>query len=392
MKLRICGLLAIAAFAVACSIGSAQTLAQNAYITNSGDGTVSVIDTVTNTVIATIAVGAQPFGVAVAPDRSKVYITNNAGNSVSVIDTATNTVVATILVQENSPIGVAVTPDGGKAYVANQSSESVTIIDTATNTVTGRIFVGDFHLATGVAVTPDGTKVYVTSLNPGGPSSVAGAVSVIDTATNTVVTALPGPSGEAGIAPFGVAVTPDGSKVYVANRFSNSISVINTATNALAATIPIPLGGGDPIGVAVAPDGSKVYVTIAAAGLVAVIDTTTNAMTATIQVGGIPFGLAVTPDGSKVYIANNLSNTVSVIATATNAVTATIPVGLNPVAFGVFIQPAPKFAGTPGKANCHGQSVSALARQYRGLNAAAGALGYSSVSALQNAIMAFCGE
>ena len=48
------------------------------------------------------------------------------------------------------------------------------------------------------------------------------------------------------------------------------------------------------------------------------------------------------------------------------------------------------FAGTPGQANCLGQSVSALARQYGGLNAAAAALGYSYVSALQNAIVAFC--
>jgi hypothetical protein len=55
----------------------------------------------------------------------------------------------------------------------------------------------------------------------------------------------------------------------------------------------------------------------------------------------------------------------------------------------VFAQPV--FAGTPGKANCHGQSVSALARQYGGLNSAAAALGYADVSALQNAIMAFCG-
>jgi hypothetical protein len=55
----------------------------------------------------------------------------------------------------------------------------------------------------------------------------------------------------------------------------------------------------------------------------------------------------------------------------------------------VFAQPV--FAGTPGKSNCHGQSVSALARQYKGLNAAAAALGYADVSALQSAIMAFCG-
>ena len=49
------------------------------------------------------------------------------------------------------------------------------------------------------------------------------------------------------------------------------------------------------------------------------------------------------------------------------------------------------FAGTPGKANCHGKSVSALAQQLGGLSAAAAALGFDSVSALQDAIMAFCG-
>ena len=55
----------------------------------------------------------------------------------------------------------------------------------------------------------------------------------------------------------------------------------------------------------------------------------------------------------------------------------------------VFAQPV--FAGTPGKANCHGQSVSVLARQFGGLNGAAAALGFASVPALQNAILAFCG-
>jgi len=55
-----------------------------------------------------------------------------------------------------------------------------------------------------------------------------------------------------------------------------------------------------------------------------------------------------------------------------------------------FAAVAPVFAGTPGKANCYSQSVSALARQYGGLNNGASALKYSSVSALQNAIIGFC--
>jgi hypothetical protein len=48
------------------------------------------------------------------------------------------------------------------------------------------------------------------------------------------------------------------------------------------------------------------------------------------------------------------------------------------------------FAGTPGKPNCHGKSASALSQQYGGLNAAAAALDYPSVQALQEAIMEYC--
>jgi YVTN family beta-propeller protein len=119
MNIRISGLIAV--FVAACLLGSAQSLAQNAYITNFGepDHTVSVVDTATNAVIATIPVGDSPFGVAVSPDGSKVYVTNLGSASVSVIDAATNTVTATIPVGLQ-PSGVAVTPDGSKLYVANE--------------------------------------------------------------------------------------------------------------------------------------------------------------------------------------------------------------------------------------------------------------------------------
>jgi len=50
------------------------------------------------------------------------------------------------------------------------------------------------------------------------------------------------------------------------------------------------------------------------------------------------------------------------------------------------------FDGTPGQANCHGKSVSALAKQYKGLPAAASALGLPSVQALQDAIKEYCGN
>jgi hypothetical protein len=56
----------------------------------------------------------------------------------------------------------------------------------------------------------------------------------------------------------------------------------------------------------------------------------------------------------------------------------------------VITKVAPVFAGTPGKANCYRQSVSALVKQYGGLSNAAAALGFDSVNALQEAIGDFC--
>src|SRR5258708_38882773 len=71
------------ALTLACLLGPASTRAQNAYITNQSSSTVSVIDTATDTVIATIPVGFTPFGVAVSPDGSKVYVTNAFSHTTS---------------------------------------------------------------------------------------------------------------------------------------------------------------------------------------------------------------------------------------------------------------------------------------------------------------------
>ena len=49
-------------------------------------------------------------------------------------------------------------------------------------------------------------------------------------------------------------------------------------------------------------------------------------------------------------------------------------------------------AGTPGQEDCHGQTVSAMTQEFRGINDSATILGYSSVAALQDGIRVFCGE
>jgi YVTN family beta-propeller protein len=107
-----------------------------AYVANGGSNTVSVIDTATKTVVATVVgVGSEPNGVAVTPDGKHVYVANAGSNTVSVIRAATNTVVGLPIPVGANPIGVAITPDGTSAYVTNFGDGTVSVINTATRTV-----------------------------------------------------------------------------------------------------------------------------------------------------------------------------------------------------------------------------------------------------------------
>jgi YVTN family beta-propeller protein len=152
---------------------------------------------------------------------------------------------------------------------------------------------------------------YVT--HNGVPSASGNTVSVIATATNTVVATVTVGSG-----PQAVALTPNGAFAYVANEGSDDVSVIATATNTVVATVAV---GDSPEGVAITPDGAFVYVTNKTSNTVSVIATVTNTVVATVAIGtGVePSGVAITPDGAFAYITNEDQDgplDVSVIATA----------------------------------------------------------------------------
>ena len=143
---------------------------------------------------------AMGLALAASPAEAApfAYVANNGSKTVSVIDTATNKVVATVPVG-SFPFGVAVTPDGTHVYVTNSDS-TVSVIKTATNTVVKTISVGSLSLTGGVAVTPDGTKVYVTTQAPSFPRICGpGSVSGIHRPGNTVVKTVP-----TGCSPVGV--------------------------------------------------------------------------------------------------------------------------------------------------------------------------------------------
>lgn len=98
-------------------------------ISPSGAGSVWVINSHANKVIATIPLSAQASAVAVSPRSSKVYVVN--GGSVSVINGLTNHVIANIPGFGN-PGGIAVSPKTGTVYVANSGGGTVSVISPST--------------------------------------------------------------------------------------------------------------------------------------------------------------------------------------------------------------------------------------------------------------------
>jgi YVTN family beta-propeller protein len=216
-----------------------------------------------------------------------------------------------------------VSEDNGTVIIEDYGT--VMVINTATNKVTVTVPVGSDPY--GVAVTPDRTKVYVA--NQGSDT-----VSVIDAATNTVISTV-----DVGNYPKGVAVNPGGTKVYVTNYYSDTVSVIDTSTNTVTATVSV---GDGPNAVAVSPDGKNVYVVNFDSNTVSVIDTSTNTVIDTVIVGPHPQGIAVSPDGKNVYVAETSNNTVSVINTSTNTITAIVSVGSMPI--GVVVSPDGEYA------------------------------------------------
>lgn len=316
-------LVALLGMALLATPAQAQTFA---YVADPHTSTVSVIDTAGNKVVANIPDGAYPWGLAIAPDGSRVYVADAESNAAVVIDTTKKKVVAKVAVG-NDPIGVAISPDGTRAYVANAFSNSVSVIDTASNTVVATIMVGG--LPGGLAVTPNGTRAYVANGD--------GTLSVIDTENNTVVTTIAVAGSFSDL--YGVAITPDGSRAYVTNVGESTVSVIDTASNTVTATVAV---GANPFWLAITPNGRRAYVANGGEDTVSVIHLANNEVIANIPVGRFngPFGVAITPDGSRVYVTNSSGDTVSVISTASNTVLGTVklPTGSGP--YGVAITPA----------------------------------------------------
>lgn len=300
-----------------------------AYIVHnsSNPGNLKIIDLASNTVVDTIPLGGNPYGVAVNPQGTRLYVVKSLASQLTVVNTTTHQVIANIPLPGNART-VVVDASGTLAYTANFAVDSVSVIDLATNSVLGSpIAVG--NEPEGIALNPSGTRLYVSNI-AGGENTV----SVIDTATRTVIATIPV------TAPRALVPHPDGSKVYVVRRAATStIGVIDTASNTLTGT-SIAVGNSS-ICAAINSTGTRLYVSNFGSNNTSVVDTTTNTTIATIPVGAIPFGIAVSADDSRVYQVANNGNRVDVIDALTNSVLTSVPMDAFPVSYGQFVQPPP---------------------------------------------------
>ena len=193
---------------------------------------------------------AYPGGFAIDEQRGLIYVTLNRDNAVGIVNMKTNKFVTYV------PVGIApydLLIKGDKAYVTNWG---------------GRLPVKGDKTALSA-----NTRVVIDPKN--GVAS-SGTVSVIDLKTFKVIKTI-----KVHLLPSGMALHPDGSKLYVANANSDLVSVINTQTDKVINEInPKPMAelpfGSAPNALAVSPDGNTLYVANGGNNLIAVIDLVTN--------------------------------------------------------------------------------------------------------------------
>jgi YVTN family beta-propeller protein len=270
--------------------------------------------------------------------KGAAYVADSGWDGFSAIDTANCKIIQTYNVGDpqvagdpgdydyaSTDEGVAV--HGSTLYFADAGDSSVAVIDAATlnpanyNPPETDIHTGDFP--EDLAVTPDGSQLWVANTGAQASASSRTSVSVISTLTKKVVKTIPTKG-----APSQVAFSASGARAYVAT--ADGLYIFSTRTLSRTGFIA---GLGDPRSVAVAPDGT-VYVTESNDDSVAVISPSGH-VTATIAVGDMPWDIVISADGKTAYVANPDSDSVSVISTASRAVTSTVSVSGDPDTLGL---------------------------------------------------------
>ncbi|MGI8857019.1 MAG: alkaline phosphatase family protein [Thermomicrobiales bacterium] len=253
------------------------------------------------TFVGDIDTGAKtwPSGLSVSPDGATLYVALFGTNQMGIVDLAEKK-VRTTLPTGSSPFGAYVSPDGKAVYTSNWG--------------------GPLPQA-GDAIDP----LFPVKIDPKTGASAAGSLSVYDVATNAMR-----PDIAVGLHPTAMVFSKESSRLYVANSNDDTISVLDLTAGAANAEIERisvrPTGlpfGSMPNGLALSPDGTMLYVANGGNNAIAVVALDararmpgtysgalanappTSAVTGFIPTEWYPIAVAVTANGAKLAIANN---------------------------------------------------------------------------------------
>jgi YVTN family beta-propeller protein len=221
-----------------------------------------------------VAVGAQPVHMAGTLDGRRVFVTNFAGKSVSVVNTANWTLEKTIATP-NAPHSIVLSPDGRWAYAGCYGAASIAVIDTSSATLARTISLPVGAQPYGLALSKDGRILYASDNSTGRLFVIDVAAAPAGKVTGSV---------EVGLRPALIARSPDAATLYISSGASHSVTVVRLPPDpthpAVHATIPV---SGYPHGLAVTPDGKYVVVANTTGKTLSVIETSSNTVVATVQ-------------------------------------------------------------------------------------------------------------
>jgi YVTN family beta-propeller protein len=307
-------LLAGLALLLAAGPATAATL----YVTNTKSDSISVIDTETFDVVATIPLGrGKPNRVMFHPDGRTAWVVYDKSHDIGVVDAETRKLVRRVKVGGN-PYNLNFTPDGRHLLVldwaSDTSTDEVIFYDLQAQKIDGRVEVSTWPAHS--VFSRDGRLLYVSG-------ETAGDLTVIDVARREVVARHVHGGGDA----MGLAVTADGRFVYAATGENKSIVKFDAATHKPVSTISLP---GVVHEATLTLDGRHLYATLRRANRIVVVDTATERIVATIPQKGYPDLVTMEPTGRYALVTNRWADLVSVIDVRTHTQVRTIPVGKAP--------------------------------------------------------------
>ncbi|MEM9341771.1 MAG: YVTN family beta-propeller repeat protein [Pseudomonadota bacterium] len=295
-------------------------LADEIWVSNEKDDTISVIDIETLEVVRTIDVGERPRGITFAKDYSVLYVCASDSDTVQVIDPETGKVLHELPSGED-PEQFVLHPDNRHLYIANEDDAITTVVDTETRRVVAQIDVG--IEPEGMAVSPDG-KIAITT------SETTNMAHWIDTEkqslfANTLVDSRPRHA----------EFVKEGEQLWVSSEIGGTITVFDVANQGEIAKIDFEVDGVhpdrvQPVGFEMTAGDTHAFVALGPSNHVAVVNAETFEVEDYILVGRRVWHMDFNADRSLLFTTNGVSGDVTVIDVAKREAIKSIKVGRFP--------------------------------------------------------------